>query len=634
MTLFLRGDDLVQALFVYAIELLALIGLIFILHWLSPKIGLLPVLFVMMTLNTLIALSSFVNTLIILPSQMTFFIVGHIFIPVVILSFLVIYIVHGQAIAQVTLTSFVLVNILTMLIMIAYFYYAQLDTQSLEIISSLNNFDVSMLDFIRNGVASILGFSTAMLGSVIAYQSIRNLLKNIHYIIAIFVALTLALWLDAIIYMTVGTLGLDDFLRNLTNDFFAKTLISIVILIPAIAYLELLSKHRQLNWSYGRPILGIVFGFQAQFRSGFLEMQSELYLNQQIYQHLTENLDEIIYVVDIADNELIYVSPAFEAITGYTKDILENKVDNLQLVVHPDDHVRPPLLDFMLSHNPTSYRYIHKDGTIGWMNNRLLPIRDDDGLIYRYVGIVADITQAKERQKRELDLQVTQERVQVLQDFVRDASHDLKTPLSSILLKLDMMQKTDGERQQSLQRELKDRILYVSKMIDDLFTLSLIEGNDNTAYKEIDLKAIAQHIVDDLDAIAQTKSLTMTVDDTKADCIIMSTHDAMISVFTNLVSNAIRYTEKGDIRIKFSADDESVSFIVADSGIGIPEDELDKVFGRFFRSDNAREFADDGTGLGLAIIYAIIEKHKGTISVTSQIKQGSTFHICLPRQRS
>lgn len=622
------------SLAVFAIQLLVLLALIFSLHWWSPKIGLLPVLFVMMTLNTLIALSPFMNPLIVLPSQMTLFVVGHIFIPIVILSFLVIYIVHGQVIAQVTLTSFILVNILTMFIMMVYIYYTQLDPQAVQLVSRLENFDVFMGDFMRNGIASILGFSTAMLSSVIVYQGLRNVSQKLPYIVAIFVALTVALWLDSIIFVTIGTVGLDSFLSNLTNDFTAKTLISILILVPTFIFFETLSKYRQVDWGRGRPALGIIFGLQAQLRSGLLEAQSELHLNQQIYQHLTENLDEIIYVVEITSNELIYVSPAFESITGYKVGEIDNKIDNLQIVVHPDDHVRPPLLDFMLKFNPTTFRFVHKDGTIGWMSNRLLPIRNKEGEIYRYLGISADITEARNRQQQELDLKVSQERIQILQDFVRDASHDLKTPLSSILLKLDMMQRSDGQRQVTLQTELKDRVLYVSKMIDDLFTLSLIEGDDSEiAYQEIDLHTVARHVLNDLDALAQSKALTMRLEPTTQDCTVMSTHEAMNSLFTNLVSNAIRYTEKGRVDIQFSADEETVSFSVTDTGIGIPKNELDKIFKRFFRSDNARNFASDGTGLGLAIIHAIIEKHKGSISVTSNINQGTVFHVHLPRQR-
>ncbi len=617
---------------VFAIQLLVLLGLIFSLHWWSPKIGLLPVLFVMMTLNTLIALSPFMNPRIMLPSQMTFLVVGHMFIPIVILSFLVIYIVHGQVIAQVTLASFILVNILTMFIMMVYIYYTQLDPQSVQLVARLDNFDVFMGDFLRNGIASILGFSTAMLSSVIVYQALRNVSPKLPYIVAIFGGLTVALWLDSIIFMTVSTLGLDVFFRNLTNDFIAKTLISIVILIPTYLFFEALRKYRHVNWGHGRPLLGIIFGFQAQLRTGLLEVQSELHLNQQIYQHLTENLDEIIYVVEVSSNELIYVSPAFETMTGYQLEELGKQIDKLQITVHPDDRVRPPLLDFMLKFNPTTFRFVHKNGTVGWMSNRLLPIKNDDGEIYRYLGIVADITETHQQQQRELELKVSQERIQILHDFVRDASHDLKSPLSSILLKLDMMQRSDGQRQQTLQNELKDRVLYVSKMIDDLFALSLIEGDNSTvSYELIDLQVVAQDVLVDLDAIAQTKSLNTFLENTTLDCTIMSTYDAMKSLFTNLVSNAIRYTQKGHIRIQFSADDDTVSFSVIDTGIGIPEHELGKVFKRFFRSENARDFASDGTGLGLAIIHAIIEKHKGTISVSSQLDEGTSFHVRLPR---
>lgn len=623
----------VQVLLVYVLELLLLICLMLLLHWFSPKIGLLPVLFVMMTLNALIALSPLINTSIMLPSNLVLFVVGHIFIPIVFLSFLLIYILHGQAIAQITLLSFIVVNILITTVMIVNIYVAHINADAIQITSSLTVFEFSNADFLRNSIASILGFSLAMVFSVVVYQGIHNRYPNMPYIMTIFIAMTVALWVDSIAYVAVGTLEMDIFWGNLRNDFIVKTFISILVIIPTFIYFEALVKFGRLESSYGRPMLGILFGSQEQLKSGLVEMQSELHFSQQLYDHLTENLDEIIYIIDIDSTKLIYVSPAFEVITGFESDLLNEEMDNLQLIIHPDDRVKPPLLDFMLYSNPLTFRFIHKNGQIGWMSNRILPIQNKEGEVYRYVGIATNITHSYERQKRELELEISQERVRVLQNFVRDASHDLKTPLNSILLKINMLKYASPDRQKSLQLELKDRALYISKMIDDLFTLSLIEGNTQIDDIPIDLQMIAQVVLADLDALAQTKSLTMTIVNTDAECTVISTQEAMTRVFANLISNAIRYSEKGQITVTFSANHKTVSFSVSDTGIGIPEDNLANIFDRFFRSDNAREFATDGTGLGLAIIQAIIEKHKGTISVTSRLNHGTTFHVSLPRQR-
>lgn len=617
-------------------ELIFLIILILSLHYYSSQIGLLPMLFVVMTLAVVIAMSAFLNVFVTVIPPLTFGVIGNVFVPIVLLSVLIIYILNGETIARTTVGSFLLVSLLTMILVIFFAYYARLNTDNVVVSAPLRTINgVSLLRFLRIRIASLSAFAVAMLGSIIVYQTIRNLSLNTPEFISVMLAFFIGLWLDSIIFFLIRDFSVGIVFNNIIEDMIARSLISLILAIPASFYLHSINNREKYPKSaYGRPIFGIIFGYPGQLVQGMQDLQSELHVNQQIYQYLTENLNAIIYLADASTDELIYVSPAFEKILGYEVDILENKVDNLQLVVHPDDRITVPVLDFMIKHTPNTFRFVRPDGEIGWLHNRVEALYDENGEIYRYLGISEDITEEHERRERELKLQLSQERIRIMNDFVRDASHDLKTPLSSMMLKIDMLNRTQGERHEQLQDELRERVMYLSHLIDDLFTLSLFEGNIDIEQEPVDLEALAEKTIADLDALAQHKALIVTLESSEQDCIIMSSHEAMQRLLNNLIGNAIRYTAQGQVRVVFQADTDSVSFTVEDTGIGIPEKDLNQIFDRFYRSKNAKDYNRDGTGLGLAISRAIVDNHKGSISAKSEVNVGTSFNIRLPRRFS
>ncbi|HLP00082.1 MAG TPA: ATP-binding protein, partial [Fimbriimonas sp.] len=106
----------------------------------------------------------------------------------------------------------------------------------------------------------------------------------------------------------------------------------------------------------------------------------------------------------------------------------------------------------------------------------------------------------------------------------------------------------------------------------------------------------------------------------------------MTQVVVNLIENAIKYTNEGGLEVTLSSSEDEIFFEVSDTGIGIPEDHLPRLFERFYRVDKARSREGGGTGLGLSIVKHIVEAHGGTVTVTSSLNQGSTFRIALPRQ--
>ncbi len=213
---------------------------------------------------------------------------------------------------------------------------------------------------------------------------------------------------------------------------------------------------------------------------------------------------------------------------------------------------------------------------------------------------------------------------------MRDASHDLKAPLTSILLKVDLIPRVKPERQSQLLSELQTTTQHLNSLINDLFTLSHIEGGGQAAPTAQDFNEIVQQACEDHRPIAESKNLALTQDLADDRVLLHGNGEQLFRLVTNLVSNAIHYTQQGTITVRTCVQDSHCVLEVADTGIGIPEDRLASIFERFFRTDEARELRHEGTGLGLAISKAIVDQHHGAITVQSVVNKGTTFRVTLP----
>ncbi|MGJ3237365.1 MAG: PAS domain-containing sensor histidine kinase [Anaerolineae bacterium] len=618
-------------LIIYALQLILLISLILSLHWLSATIGLLPMLFVVMTLVVLTALSTLLNAIINVTPNIRLGIVGDIFVPLIISSMLILYIINGVSITRTTFIGLVIVNLLVIVLVGFFLYYARSGSESVTALPGISTTDISFISLVRNRVASLAGFSVSIMSIIIIYQAMHNILRDVPEFLVIASALIVSVLLDHLIFFTISDIGLVTFINTLSIELLTIFIVGVALSLPITLYVQAnLRAKRLIQPLYGRPIFGILFGAQAQRDSGFHEMQSQLYVSQQIDRYLMNNLDAIIYLLDAKTNDFLYISPAFERLTGYPPSILENKLENVNKIIHPDDQLKTGMMEFVLKHPTNTYRYIRADGTEGWMKNRLQPIMEPDGTIYQYLGVTEDISKEYERREHELQLTLTQERVRIINEFIRETVHDLKTPLSAIVLKIDMLQRTQGERHQQLQVELRERAYYLSNLIDDLFTLTMFEGSVRPEPEVVDLLSIVQDVVNDLDAIAQRKAINVTVEADEVIQPISGNANALTRLTNNLVSNAIRYTETGSVTVQVHNDNQHVVMQVIDTGIGIAQDEMSEIFDRYYRAPIARKLVKDGTGLGLAISRAIAEHHDGEITVSSQPDVGTTFTVRLP----
>ena len=171
----------------------------------------------------------------------------------------------------------------------------------------------------------------------------------------------------------------------------------------------------------------------------------------------------------------------------------------------------------------------------------------------------------------------------------------------------------------------------MSSIIENLLTLAKADqGTLEVTLSEVDLGALMQELYDDSEVLAEGKNIAVSL--TKKDPItIVGDKVRLRQLFLNLIDNAIKYTPVGgNVTLSVERENGSARVQVSDTGIGIPPDDVNKIFDRFYRVDKARSREIGGTGLGLSIAKWIAEMHRGTIDVQSEIEKGSVFTVQLP----
>jgi two-component system phosphate regulon sensor histidine kinase PhoR len=224
------------------------------------------------------------------------------------------------------------------------------------------------------------------------------------------------------------------------------------------------------------------------------------------------------------------------------------------------------------------------------------------------------------------------------QDFVANVSHELKTPLASIkaytetLLDWALHDETVNEKFLHRIEEQADRL---DQLILDLLSLARLEsGQETFEHGPLVLAPVVGACVESHRGRAEAKSLAMSLDFGPLDdeTLVRADEEAVRQILDNLIDNAIKYTpEGGRVRVSCHVTGDGVSVEVADTGIGIPRDDLPRVFERFYRVDKARSRELGGTGLGLAIVKHLVQSIGGHITVNSRLGAGSRFTVKLPR---
>lgn len=363
--------------------------------------------------------------------------------------------------------------------------------------------------------------------------------------------------------------------------------------------------------------------------------------------NITNNLNDLSEVIRLTQENLEQESKRLHSILSYMTDgvlatnrrgqiTMINDMAKRQLGVESDDALNQNILELLkiedeyelrdlITQSPEMMIYSQNvNGEYISLRVRFALIRRESGFISGLVAVLHDTTE-QEKEERERRL------------FVSNVSHELRTPLTSVKSYLEALD--EG----ALYEPVAPDFIKVSlnetnrmmRMVTDLLHLSRIDNA--TSHLDVELinfTAFITFILNRFDKIRaqdQEKKYELVRDYPITSVWIEIDTDKMTQVIDNILNNAIKYSpDGGKITVSMKTTDDQMILSISDQGLGIPKEDLPKIFDRFYRVDKARSRAQGGTGLGLAIAKEIIKQHNGFIWAKSEYGKGSTFTIVLP----
>jgi PAS domain S-box-containing protein len=342
---------------------------------------------------------------------------------------------------------------------------------------------------------------------------------------------------------------------------------------------------------------------------------------EQKFRLLADSMPQFVWTGD-AEGNLNYFSKAVEDYSGLTTAQLQK--DGLLQIVHPDDreenikawkYAVASGTDFIFEH-----RFGRADGEYRWQLSRAIPQKDAAGNIQMWVGTSTDIQDMKEQE-------------QLKDYFISMASHELKTPITSIKGYVQILQSTYQKSEDPfLKSSLKiidKQIVTLTNLISDLLDLSKIKSGNLYLNKEnFEITEMIQEVINEITHINPDYSIGFSL---SIPATVHADRGRIAQVLINLLTNAVKYSPHSrKVMIENYVEGNLLTVVVEDSGIGISKNDQEKIFERFYRVEGKNEKTFPGFGIGLFISAEIINRHNGTIGVSSEPGKGSKFYFSIP----
>ena len=347
--------------------------------------------------------------------------------------------------------------------------------------------------------------------------------------------------------------------------------------------------------------------------------EEEIRVSEEKYRSLVNNSPDIILRVE-QNGTITYINSNF---AGQTPEEVIGKT--IFELMPSEFHEKAKISLKNVFTTGRSFQYenlglsIHEN--IVWYRNNIAPIRSNGAVVGATI-IARDITEEKQ-----IDVMKT--------EFISSVSHELRTPLTiiqeSISQVLDGLYGDTTEGQKEVLIPCMEDTARLSRIINNLLDISKIEGQKVSIAREmIDIVKLAKNVLSSFKIMADNKGLKLKFKTSIAKIELYIDNDRIIQVFMNLIGNAIKFTEKGEIEVSILKSENSVKCTISDTGRGIAHKDIATVFDRFHQVGRIASPAEKGTGLGLSISKGIVELHNGHIYLESKINEGSQFHFTIP----
>jgi PAS domain S-box-containing protein len=392
----------------------------------------------------------------------------------------------------------------------------------------------------------------------------------------------------------------------------------------------------------------VVLVFLQPFQLNHLDEKGQLYPleTEEIFRQLAENINDVFMLRD--EKEFLFINNQFEKIWGRQKNELIENPYKIAEWIHPEDAENIETwvnINQLVIGKPyvEQFRIIKPDGTIRWIWTRTFPVLNTEGKPYRIVSISSDITEQKEF---EVALRTAKEKAQesdvLTSTFLANISHEIRTPMNGIigfaeLLCRDDLESSTRKNYLGIMKKSSDQLI---RIIDDIIDFAKIESNQiRTNHAEFNLNVLIDELF-----VFYEKQMSLNAQSTitligekglkNSNAMILSDDHRIRQILSNLLDNAIKYTDNGQIVFGYELKNNRIEFFVKDSGIGIAKDKHDLIFERFRQVDEGHTRKFGGTGLGLPISRGLVNILGGSIWLDSSPDLGSSFYFTIPYQTS
>jgi len=360
------------------------------------------------------------------------------------------------------------------------------------------------------------------------------------------------------------------------------------------------------------------------------------------FQHLSLEINHASVFENNFETGKVSSTPHLYYYLGYSDEDLPQNISDTTKFIHPDDlqMVLNHLYDHFDGNSPEYYaefRMKSKSDEWVWVNGRgKATQRNEEGKPVTLLGISQVITK---RKQAELDLIKAKEKAEesdkLKSAFLANMSHEIRTPLNGILGFTEILK--DPYLEQELRIKYIDLIeksgYRMLNIINDLIDISKIEsGQMEIQLSKVNIINVVNYIYNFFKPEVLKNQMDFIIDVPAEDSnkTITTDLEKVYAIFSNLVKNAIKYSTKGSITIGYKYEEHFIVYFVKDTGLGIQESMIEKVFDRFVQSKDVRKIKVEGAGLGLSICKAYVEMLGGNIWVESKLTEGSTFYFTIP----
>lgn len=383
------------------------------------------------------------------------------------------------------------------------------------------------------------------------------------------------------------------------------------------------------KWAYTDEINNVVLGTMgiAIEITDKVTLRESIEKNEQNFIDIANNIDEVIIVRD--EKKALYVGPYFETLYGFKPDALYENIDawydywdKIEFVEEPTDYSNKGI-------DISTFRIV-KEGKIDkWIKSKFIPVFDEKGNIIKKIGMLKDITEEKRINEELENLRV---------EFFANLSHEFRTPINIIMSALQVINIKSNKIFEDNDKFMDKYLNIINqngfrliKLVNNLIDVTKINSG-NFAYcpKNKDIISVVEDICTSVVDFVDKNNLEIIFDTDVEEKIVAFDLNHLERILLNLISNAIKFSKsEGKIEVTISTEG-NIKISVKDEGVGIPEDKINTIFGRFEQVNKNDKREREGSGIGLSLVKALVEMHNGTIEVKSILGEGSEFIVTIP----